>query len=125
MVLTCTASGNPDPVISWYHIDSLLLETGVSVVLEEVEREDEGVYECVAVNLAGSDRDNVTLTVHSELSVLCTNLSLSLSHNMIFSLFYQHTYFPLSLSSLFLTHTLFPILYSPTPLLPLSLQLIQ
>ena len=66
-VLACIASGDPAPVLSWYHIGTLLVgETGENLTLEGVGREEEGVYECVASNQVGDNRATITLVVQSE-----------------------------------------------------------
>ena len=66
-LLTCEVTGDPTPILSWYHMGTLLEgESGTSLRLEGVEREEEGEYECVASNPAGDDRATVTLVVHSE-----------------------------------------------------------
>ena len=68
-VLTCTVTGDPSPVISWYHSGTQLAgETQTSLTLEGVEREEEGMYECVASNQVGDDRATITLVVQSKSS---------------------------------------------------------
>ena len=66
-VLTCVVSGDPPPVLSWYHTGTLLSgETRDSLTLEGVGGEEEGLYECVGSNQVGDDRAIITLVVYSE-----------------------------------------------------------
>ncbi|XP_072275425.1 receptor-type tyrosine-protein phosphatase F isoform X9 [Pyxicephalus adspersus] len=62
--MLCAASGNPDPEISWYK-DFLPVDTGTSngrikqlrsgaLQIENSEESDQGKYECVATNSAGT-----------------------------------------------------------------------
>ena len=65
--LTCAVTGNPLPVLTWYHMGTLLEgEMGASLTLEEVRKDQGGQYECAASNEAGDDRATVTLIVNSE-----------------------------------------------------------
>lgn len=65
--LTCIVTGDPTPVLTWYRMGTLLTdETETTLILEEVEKEDEGDYECVASNLAGDDRAIITLVIYSK-----------------------------------------------------------
>ena len=77
-VLSCVVTGDPTPVLSWYHTGTLLPgETEGSLTLEGVGREEEGLYECVASNQVGDDRAIITLVVYSE------HLSIQCHHNVL------------------------------------------
>ena len=77
-VFSCVVTGDPTPVLSWYHMGTLLPgETGGSLTLEGVGREEEGPYECVASNQVGDDRAIITLIVYSE------HLSIQCHHNVL------------------------------------------
>jgi len=55
LVLMCTASGNPQPTITWYKDGRMILgEISPLLVIEEVELSDRGVYHCTAINTQGN-----------------------------------------------------------------------
>ena len=63
MILSCNASGNPTPTISWTRNGSLVnTSTRISfsdgnktLTITNVNRTDSGEYRCVARNRVGSD----------------------------------------------------------------------
>ena len=80
--ITCEAFGYPPPMIVWSKINGILSDrvsvsenvsvlTGngnvtrvsVNLTLTNVNREDTGMYSCVAANYIGSDDKNVSITV--------------------------------------------------------------
>ena len=70
----CSASGNPEPAISWSKLDnqSEIIESAVSggkLELKKVTGKDSGVYQCSATNLLGS-QEVVQLTVNGEFLVI-------------------------------------------------------
>ena len=66
-LLTCAVIGDPFPVLTWYRMGTLLAgESGTSLTLVGVVKEQEGVYECAASSLAGDDRASIMLVVNSE-----------------------------------------------------------
>ena len=81
VTLTCTATGQPSPLITWLRhgeavpTDStprLSLETGVgvaSLTIVSVLSEDGGEWVCHGDNIAGSSQESVTLTVLSKFSL--------------------------------------------------------
>ena len=53
--LTCEASGQPDPVYSWYRDELFLFNTSEpDLFIPEAKPEDRGKYTCVAHNIYGS-----------------------------------------------------------------------
>ena len=55
LVLMCTASGNPQPTITWYKDGRMILgEISPLLVIGEVELSDRGVYHCTATSTQGT-----------------------------------------------------------------------
>ena len=80
--LTCVATGDPIPVLMWYQNGTevpnpftpryQVSSNGTTLTVEQVvEEEDEGVFVCVATNVAGTDQDTVSLSVYSESILSC------------------------------------------------------
>ena len=62
-LLPCTISGDPQPVVTWYHAGAVLPgEMADSLTLVGVAKDDEGMYECAGSNQAGNARATITLT---------------------------------------------------------------
>lgn len=61
--LTCTATGQPLPLITWSHGGVILSTQGSLSIQPSVHRSDSGVYTCTATNTAGSDSVDITLDV--------------------------------------------------------------
>ncbi|KAK7095306.1 hypothetical protein V1264_006733 [Littorina saxatilis] len=70
--LTCVVEGVPTPRISWVHDGNSVqgtlnsrvsFPTPASLLVKFVTKIDEGVYECVATNIAGSCRGNVSVVI--------------------------------------------------------------
>ena len=68
--MTCIATGNPVPVLTWTRHGEQLTESrfqvsanGSSLIVSDVRDEDEGIYVCSAANLASTHTDIVTLAV--------------------------------------------------------------
>ncbi|KAH8246819.1 hypothetical protein KR032_000847 [Drosophila birchii] len=59
--LSCRAEGNPEPSISWYHNGAPLNSSytryinGNELQIHSFDPEEEGIYQCVARNVAGED----------------------------------------------------------------------
>ncbi|KAH8346823.1 hypothetical protein KR059_000257 [Drosophila kikkawai] len=59
--LSCRAEGNPEPTISWYHNGAPLNSSytryinGNELQIHSFDPEEEGIYQCVARNVAGED----------------------------------------------------------------------
>jgi hypothetical protein len=59
VTFNCSASGNPEPTITWYKNGRLLKNTYVAhfeqniLRIQSIEPEDEGIYQCMAKNDAG------------------------------------------------------------------------
>ena len=75
-VLDCNSTGNPPPTVPWFHFslhvpepdDTRLSQPpNNSLIVEEVEEGDGGVYVCQAVNEAGSETAQIELVVYGEL----------------------------------------------------------
>ena len=71
--LPCEVIGVPPPTVSWYQGDDELEESDNYVFLpngafriNRVQEEHSGVYQCLAVNIAGNDTKLVTLTVQGK-----------------------------------------------------------
>ncbi|KAF3838574.1 hypothetical protein F7725_010342 [Dissostichus mawsoni] len=73
LMLRCLAMGVPRPYILWYKND-LLVEKGPGITLgddgtltiERVKKDDEGRYECVAINDEGSAKTSAVVTVFGD-----------------------------------------------------------
>ena len=65
--LECSASGDPEPTVSWSHVSNasssreMTVTSNGSMLIENVKNEDEGIYFCTATNAFGSKRHSVTL----------------------------------------------------------------
>lgn len=72
----CTASGTPDPAITWYH-NGAIIQSGNGVVVSNdgsltilaLQVTHSGVYQCVATNKFGVDRRTWVLEVREERSM--------------------------------------------------------
>ena len=68
----CSASGNPEPEITWSKLNSQSQITQSAVSLGKLELKkvtggDSGVYQCSATNILGNSREVVRLAVNGEL----------------------------------------------------------
>lgn len=66
----CVAKGNPTPHISWYYNGERILLTerismrhNGSILIENIQHEDAGLYTCQAENINGKITASVTLEV--------------------------------------------------------------
>ena len=64
----CTASGNPEPAVSWSKLESQSEVTqsavsGGKLELKKVTGSDSGVYQCSATNILGNSREVAQLVV--------------------------------------------------------------
>ena len=75
LVLQCTTSGSPSPMITWYFNmrqitvnDALRLSITPdgNLIINGVVTSDDGLYQCVATNVAGSDIGTVNLTIYGK-----------------------------------------------------------
>ena len=78
IMLTCTASANPTPMVTWWRnglrlisserveITIMALETSMAsstLTIQGLELADDGVYVCIASNPAGTVNINTSVTV--------------------------------------------------------------
>ena len=86
MTLSCNATGNPEPTISWTKDGSLissnsrisLSDNNKQLTITNVSRTDSGEYRCVANNSLGNDTSNSTaLDVKCECGALFMTFKLS------------------------------------------------
>ncbi|KAM9722140.1 hemicentin-2 isoform 3-T3 [Dama dama] len=63
VALRCAGTGVPTPSLRWWKDGAALAASGGSLQIEKVDLKDEGTYTCVATNLAGESRRDVTLKV--------------------------------------------------------------
>ena len=68
VMLACGTRGFPIPHIRWRRDGEFLLQNGSRLEIIHVSKEDEGRYECVATNVAGSASAWATVTVQGTLS---------------------------------------------------------
>ena len=67
----CSASGNPEPTISWVKLDnrSEIIQSAVlggKLELKNVRGNDSGAYQCSATNILGNSQEVVRLAVNGE-----------------------------------------------------------
>ena len=70
--LSCTASGTPDPVVTWM-VNDIVKSSGnktAFLVFNNISRQDAGQYTCKANNQAGEDEHHVTIEVHCKYTKL-------------------------------------------------------
>ena len=71
----CSASGNPEPVVTWSRLDSQSQITQSEVLrgkleLKKVSGSGSGVYQCSATNILGNSQEVVQLAVNGEFLVI-------------------------------------------------------
>jgi len=75
LVLQCTASGFPNPTITWHFnmrqimaadAPRLSVTPDGGLIINGVVTNDDGLYHCVATNPAGSDMGTVNLTIYGK-----------------------------------------------------------
>jgi len=67
----CSASGNPEPVVSWSKLgnQSEITQSAVlrgKLVLQKMTENDSDLYQCSATNIVGNSQEVVRLTVNGE-----------------------------------------------------------
>lgn len=79
LVLQCVTSGFPQPMITWYFnmrqlnvndAPRLSITPDGYLIINGVVTDDDGLYQCVATNAAGSDDGTVNLTIHGKTTVV-------------------------------------------------------
>uniref|UniRef100_A0A4W3JMS8 Ig-like domain-containing protein n=1 Tax=Callorhinchus milii TaxID=7868 RepID=A0A4W3JMS8_CALMI len=71
ITLYCGVNGIPEPRVTWWINGRLamgnghqrILTDGAILTIKKMRSSDEGVYECVAMNAAGSDHRNITIYI--------------------------------------------------------------
>nr|KAF6314649.1 hemicentin 2 [Myotis myotis] len=63
VTLRCAGTGVPTPSLRWWKDGVALAASGGNLQIEKVDLRDEGVYTCVATNLAGESRKDAVLKV--------------------------------------------------------------
>ncbi|XP_014387685.1 PREDICTED: LOW QUALITY PROTEIN: hemicentin-2 [Myotis brandtii] len=63
VTLRCAGTGVPTPSLRWWKDGVALAASGGNLQIEKVDLRDEGVYTCVATNLAGESRRDAVLKV--------------------------------------------------------------
>lgn len=80
MVLTCTTSGTPAPQVLWQRVDGDVVDNITDTLrirvsgshpqfqlqINDIEPDDEGVYRCLASNVAGEDFEDLSVEVEGE-----------------------------------------------------------
>ena len=71
----CSASGNPEPSVSWSKLNNQsevtqLAVSGGKLELKKVTGSDTGVYQCSATNILGNSREVARLEVNGEFLVI-------------------------------------------------------
>ena len=100
----CSANGTPRAQISWYKRSKevipdrrIALSSQGHLVINAVERGDQGFYMCLASNIAGKDSRNISIKVQGRLS--CFHLFYLLfvqnhrSFSFLFHFFFTHCNF--------------------------------
>ena len=92
----CVADGNPTPIVKWQR-DNIPVQlttshkhqvtSAGSLIIQEVSHIDEGVYECIAENVAGVVQASAQLTVWGEFVLLSPVFS---SYFLILSEVHMH-----------------------------------
>ncbi|XP_032334547.1 hemicentin-2 isoform X3 [Camelus ferus] len=63
VTLRCAGTGVPTPSLRWWKDGVALAASGGNLQIEKVDLRDEGIYTCVATNLAGERKRDVALKV--------------------------------------------------------------
>lgn len=77
VTLTCQVSGIPDPNITWYKNGGIFaskdnatyeenIKQRMSIILNDLQLEDAGTYECLAKNRVGLDSETIKLKISSK-----------------------------------------------------------
>ena len=87
----CSASGNPEPAVTWRKLNSQSQISQSAVLrgkleLKKVTGSDSGVYQCSATNILGNSQEVVRLAVNGEfLVILNTELKISQRTELLYT----------------------------------------
>ena len=72
ITLVCPASGTPKPTVEWYKNHQFIESTmfNEQFFLQNIQKNDEGIYRCVATNVAGSTSRIFNISIQSKSIVL-------------------------------------------------------
>uniref|UniRef100_T1IM02 Down syndrome cell adhesion molecule-like protein Dscam2 n=1 Tax=Strigamia maritima TaxID=126957 RepID=T1IM02_STRMM len=79
-ILSCVGQGHPPPAIKWFEknedgkllpltVDDRMKTTPLALIIRVVKETDSGVYVCLAENIAGSERKELTLNVKKPMEI--------------------------------------------------------
>uniref|UniRef100_T1JES3 Down syndrome cell adhesion molecule-like protein Dscam2 n=1 Tax=Strigamia maritima TaxID=126957 RepID=T1JES3_STRMM len=78
-ILSCVGQGHPPPAIKWFEknedgkllptVDERMKTTPLALIIRVVKETDSGVYVCLAENIAGSERKELTLNVKKPMEI--------------------------------------------------------
>lgn len=84
-ISTCSAVGEPDPMITWHRADGSEIRTQNGIPqLGTLTRADAGMYACIASNSVGQIRHEFTVTVQGK--HICTHMYILILHRRDFPL---------------------------------------
>ena len=93
---TCSVTGNPLPSVVWTKDGSYTFPTGYltdnnnTLIIERVQQEDAGVYNCTASNIVGSTWDSLQLKVLEQKVISTNDGSFSICSNVrLYKVSYQ------------------------------------
>lgn len=88
VTLICRASGNPVPMVTWYHDQTPVVAgpnvdiSGTRLKIKSATPLDSGIYSCMATNIAGStpSTENVQFNIVGKFGEISVNLTHHPSH---------------------------------------------
>ncbi|XP_036420846.1 cell surface A33 antigen-like, partial [Colossoma macropomum] len=98
LVLNCSAHGNPSPQYTWSSLGKMNLSKSSILIINSVQSEHQGQYNCTAYNDEGSDSMTVTVNVVEDyllIIIVCAVLCLVLLvtvFSFLYCKYYRHTH---------------------------------